>query len=168
MPKGLKETSGIITIGASLIESAANTFTSGQVDLQLNPLDNEVFVVYAIDLDMVEPDLVPGVDTAINASLSTTARTSVGGLQNSNVLASNRISYQSAAGETTRGQFSSDSSPSTMLEYLGIIATNDFFLNIEGSNNTQARSVIARVYGVRAKADASVYAALVQSELLSA
>ena len=168
MPKGLKETSGIITIGASLIESAANTFTSGQVDLQLNPLDNEVFVVYAIDLDMVEPDLVPGTDTAINASLSTTARTTVGGLQNSNVLASNRISYQSAAGETTRGQFASDSSPSTMLEYLGIIPTNDFFLNIEGSNNTSARSVIARVYGVRARADASVYAALVQSELLSA
>lgn len=168
MPKGLKETSGIITVGASLIESAANTFTSGQVDLQLNPLDNEVFVVYAIDLDMVEPDLVPGTDTVINASLSTTARTTVGGLQNSNVLASNRITYQSAAGEVVRGQFSSDSSPSTMLEYLGIIATNDFFLNIEGSNNTSARSVIARVYGVRAKADSSIYAALVQSELLSA
>ena len=168
MPKGLKETSSIITIGASLIESAANTFTSGQVDLQLNPLDNEVFVVYAIDLDMVEPDLVPGTNTTINASLSTTSRTTVGGLQDSNVMASNRITYKSTAGEVVRGQFSSDSSPATQLEYLGIIATNDFFLNIEGANNVNARSVIARLYGVRAKADASVYAALVQSELLSA
>ena len=168
MPKGLKETSSIIAIGASLIESAANTFTSGRVDLQLNPLDNEVFVVYGIDLDMVDPNLVPGVDTVSNASVSTTARTTVGGLQDSNVLASNRIEIQSAAGETVRGQFSSDSSPPTQLEYLGIIATNDFFLNLQGTNNTQARSVIARVYGVRAKADASIYAALVQSELLSA
>lgn len=168
MPKGLKETSSIISIGASLIESAANTFTTGRVDLQLNPLDNEVFVVYGLDLDMVEPDLIPGTDTSINASLSTTQRTTVGGLQDSNVLASNRITIQSAAGEVARGQFSSDTSPATQLEYLGIIATNDFFLNIEGSNNANARSVIARVYGVRAKADASVYAALVQSELLSA
>ncbi len=168
MPKGLKETSSIITIGASLIESAANTFTSGQVDLQLNPLDNEVFVVYAIDLDVAEPDLVPGTETVINASLSTTSRTNVGGLQDSNVMASNRITYQSAAGEALRGQFASDSSPATQLEYLGIIATNDFFLNLQGTNNGRARSVIARVYGVRAKADASVYAALVQSELLSA
>lgn len=168
MPKGLKETSSIITIGASLIESAANTFTSARVDLQLNPLDNEVFIVYGIDLDMVDPDLVPGTDTVSNASLSTTQRTSVGGLQDSNVMASNRIQIQSVGGETVRGQFSSDSSPPTQLEYLGIISTNDFHLNVQGTGNTAAKSVIARVYGVRAKADASVYAALVQSELLSA
>ena len=168
MPRGLKETSSIITIGASLVESAANTFTTGQVDLQLNPLDNEVFVVYGIDLDMVEPSLVPGSTTTVNASLSTTGRTTVGGLQDSNVLASNRITIQSAGGEVVRGQFASDTAPATQLDYLGIIATNDFHLNVEGTNNTAARSIIARVYGVRAKADSSVYAALVQSEMLSA
>jgi len=168
MPRGLKETSSIITIGASVIESAANTFTTARVDLQLNPLDNEVFIVYGIDLDMVDPNLVPGVDTVSNASLSTTTRTTVGGLQDSNVMASNRIEIQSAGGETVRGQFSSDTAPPTQLDYLGIISTNDFHLNIQGTNNTQARSLIARVYGVRAKADASIYAALVQSELLSA
>lgn len=167
MPKGLKETSSIITIGASVIESAANTFTASQVDLQLNPLDNEVFIVYGIDLDMVEPDLVPGANTVVNASVSTTSRTSVGGLQDSNVLASNRITIQSAGGETARGQFASDSAPGTQLDYLGIISTNDFFLNVQGTNNTAAKSLIARLYGVRAKADSSIYAALVQSEMLS-
>lgn len=168
MPKGLKETSSIITVGAEVIESAANTFTTQQVDLQLNPLDNEVFVVYGVDLDVLEPNLVPGTDTTIKASVSTTSRTDVGNLAASNVLAINRIEIQSAAGEVARGQFSSDSGPATQLEYLGIIATNDFFLNIEGTNNTGARSATVRLYGVRAKADSSVYAALVQSELLSA
>jgi len=168
MVKGLKETSSIIAIGAEVIESGANTFTSQQVDLQLNPLDNEVFVVYGVDLDVLEPNLVPATDTNIKASISTTSRTDVGNLAASNVLAINRIEIQSAAGETARGQFSSDSAPATQLPYLGIISTNDFFLNIEGANNTQARSATCRVYGVRAKADASVYAALVQSELLSA
>ena len=168
MPKGLKSTSSIIVIGAEVIESAPNTFTSRRVDLQLNPLDNEVFVVYGLDLDVLEPNLVPATDTNIKASISTTLRTNVGNLAASNVLAINRIEIQSAAGETTRGQFSSDSGPATQLEYLGIISTNDFFLNIEGANNTGARSATARLYGVRAKADASIYAALVQSELLSA
>ena len=168
MPKGLKETSSIITIGAAVVESGPNTFTTARVDLQLNPLDNEVFIVYGIDLDVAEPNLVPGQTTFTNGSISTTARTTVGGLQDSNVMASNRIQVQSTGGETSRGQFSSDSSPATQLEYLAIISTNDFHLNIEGGNNTLARNMIARVYGVRAKADASVYAALVQSELLSA
>ena len=168
MPKGLKETSSIITIGASVVESGPNTFTTARVDLQLNPLDNEVFIVYGIDLDLLDPNLVPGQTTVTNASISTTARTTVGGLQDSNVMASNRIQIQSNGGETARGQFSSDSSPATQLEYLAIISTNDFHLNIVGSNNILGRSMIARVYGVRAKADASVYAALVQSELLSA
>ena len=168
MPKGLKETSSIITVGAEVIESAANTFTAQRVDLQLNPLDNEVFVVYGVDLDVLEPNLVPGTDTTIKASVSVTSVTNVGNLSSSNVLAINRIEIQSAGGESARGQFSSDSGPATQLEYLGIIATNDFFLNIEGSNNAAARSATVRLYGVRARADSSIYAALVQSELLSA
>lgn len=169
MVKGLKETSSIITIGADVVESAANTFTSQQVDLQLNPLDNEVFVVYGVDIDCLEPSLVVGSTTFIKSSVSTTARTTVGDLSDSNVISMNRITIQNDGGALlARGEFKADSAPATELPYLAIIATNDFFLNIEGSNNTAARSMSARIYGVRAKADASVYAALVQSELLSA
>ena len=170
MVKGLKETSSIITIGATVTESAPNTFTSQQVDLQLNPLDNEVFVVYGVDIDCLEPSIVVGSTTFIKSSVSTTARTSVGDLSDSNVIAHNRITIQNdGAALLARGEFKSDSAPATQLPYLAIISTNDFFLNIEGSNNTLARSMNAKVYGVRARAtDPSVYAALVQSELLSA
>ena len=38
MPAGLKQSSSLITIGFSVTESGANTFTQGNVDLQLNPL----------------------------------------------------------------------------------------------------------------------------------
>lgn len=167
MPKGLKETSSIIAISASVVESAANTFTSQQVDLQLNPLDNEVFVVYGIDLDTQEPDLVPGVASSIRGSLSTTSRTSVGGLADSNVMAASRIVTQEGAAGAVTNQFASDSTPATQLEYLGIISTNDFFLNVIGGNNLNPKLLQARIYGVRATATSSVYAALVQSELLS-
>lgn len=168
MPRGLKETSSIIAISAIVTESAANTFTTSQVDLQLNPLDNEVFVVYGVDLDTQEPELIAGTSTSVRASLSTTRRTSVGGLADSNVMAAGRIVTQESVAGAVTNQFSSDSAPSTQLEYLGIIATNDFFLNIQGANNVNTKLMQARLYGVRAKADSSVYAALVQSELLSA
>ena len=168
MPRGLKETSSIIAISASVEESAANTFTSAQVDLQLNPLDNEVFVVYGVDLDTQEPEMIAGLATSVRTSLSTTRRTSVGGLADANVMAAGRIVTQEGVAGAVTNQFSSDSAPSTQLEYLGIIATNDFFLNIQSANNVNTKLMQARLYGVRAKADASVYAALVQSELLSA
>ena len=167
MPKGLKETSSLITISASVTESAADTFTSQQVDLQLNPLDNEVFIVYAIDLDTEEPTSVDGVNSNVRGSLSTTERTSVGGIADSNVLAASRQQIQNQTTNAVYTEFKSDSTPTGMLEYIGIIATNDFYLNLKGTNNGAAKLMQARVYGVRARADASVYAALVQSEVLS-
>ena len=54
------------------------------------------------------------------------------------------------------------------LDYIGIIATNNFFIQLLGVNNLVAKDCEVRMYGVRARADASIYAALVQSEVLSA
>ena len=167
MPRGLKETSSLIVISANVTETAANTFTSAKVDLQLNPLDNEVFIVYGIDMDLQQPDSVDATDIRIEGSLSTTERTSVGSLADSNVMAHSRQVIQNQTTNAVYTDFSSDSAPPTMLEYLGIIATNDYYLNIDGGNNGTAKTLAARVYGVRAKADAAVYAALVQSEVLS-
>jgi len=58
--------------------------------------------------------------------------------------------------------------PPSGLEYIGIIATNDFFVQIAGQGNTLAKGVTGKVYGYRATASSAIYAALVQSELLSA
>jgi hypothetical protein len=167
MPKGIKETSGLITISAALQESGVSTFTSDRVDLQLNPLDNEVFVVYGIDLDVSPADLLPATTCQVSASVSTTERSSVGGINAPNVLAAAKITTVDNGVTAVTNEFRSDSAPATMLEYLGIIATNDFYLNIEGANNNNAKTVNARLYGVRGTASASIYAALVQSELLS-
>jgi len=168
MPQGLKGTSAIVQIGSEVIETAANTFTSQKIDLQLNPLDQEVFVVLAVNLDVGAPDLVPGAVTRTNFSLSSTQRTSVGSLSDSNVIAHKRTQIQSAAGEVVIDEHIAGETPAASLDYVYIIATNDFFLNIEGTLNANVKSGISRVYGYRAKASASVYAALVNSELLSA
>ena len=170
MPKGLKQTSGLISIGFSVTESAPNTFTQAQTDLQLNVLDREVFVVYGISLDVSSPDLQAGLNTGTFASLSTTSRTTLGNLSVSNVLATgaDQIRAFGAIADGVGFSFNSSDAPATQLEYLGIIATNDFFVQVASQNNVTPKTIFGRMYGVRSVADASIYSALVQSELLSA
>lgn len=167
MPRGIKETSSLITISQTVSQTAPNAFSSTLVPLSLNPLDNEVFVVYGIDLDIGAPDLVPGTLTDTRLSVSTVTRTSVGGIGDNNVLAQSKVVIQELGGAAAVTQFSSDSAPATQLEYLGIIATNDFAINIDGNNNVNAHGGNVRLFGVRGTASSSIYAALVQSELLS-
>jgi len=168
--KGLKATSQTIAIGFSVTESAANTFTQGSIDLNLDPLNNEVFVVSAINLDPFAASAVAGVDTRVQSSLTTTSQTAIGSLKDSNTLATS-VNQIQAAGFIDSGvgfqQTSLDSPPAT-LDYLGIIATNDFFVQVLGAGNPVAKGVTGKLYGYRARADASIYAALVQSEVLSA
>lgn len=169
MPKGLKETSSLIEVGFSLAESAANTFTESRIDLQLNPLDNEVFVVYAINLDMQSPEAIAATDTAVLTSITRTSQTAVQTLANSNTLATGNKAIR-AAGYVDGGvAFESvpQETPSSMIEYIGIIATNDFFVQVQGIGNANPSGVSGRLYGARAKASAEIYAALVQSEVLS-
>ena len=167
MVAGLKQTSSVVSIGFGVDESGANTFTQGTVDLNLSPLDREVFVVLAINLDPFTPDL-GAIDSKVECSLTTTSQSGVTNLSNSNCLAASgnfikadatrAVALQSMAGET----------PPATLDYIGIIATNDFFIQVAGSGNTLAKGMDGKLYGYRAQASADIFAALVQSEVLSA
>lgn len=170
MPKGLKATSSPITVSFSVTESAANTFTQAEVDLALNVLDREVFVVTGINLDSSEPEAIAATNTRVQGSISTTSRTTMGSLASNNVMAISRKSIQ-AAGYVDAGVGFTDSfgeSPAVGMDYLAVIATNDFYLQIQGTNNTATASMVGKLYGYRAVADAATFAALTQSELLSA
>ena len=168
MPKGLKQTSSVVAIGFRTVESAANTFTQTQIDLNLDPLNREVFVVMAIDMDPTAPDFVAGANTATGCSLTTTSQTAVQTLANSNCMATGALNIRSVGAAGVSFQRSATESPSALLEYLGIIATNDFFVQITGTNNAATKAVSGKLYGYRAQAGADIFAALVQSEVLSA
>ena len=170
MPAGLKATSSPITISFAVTESAANTFTEGEIDLALNVLDREVFVVTGLNLDTSPPEALAGVSTNVRASVSTTARTSMGTLADNNVMGISRMDLQ-AAGFVDGGvafQQSFGESPAVGMDYLAIIATNNFFAQVQGQGNTGAKGLVGKLYGYRAVADANTFAALTQSELLSA
>ena len=170
MPTGLKQTSSTVAIGFSATQTAANVFIQESVDLNLSPLDREVFVVTAINLDPTAPDAVAGVNTSTAASLCTTSQTGVVNLSNSNCLATANLDIRAAGlvdagvGFTRNGM----ETPPATLEYIGIIATNDFFLQLNSVGNTGVKGCSGKLYGYRATASADIFAALVQSEVLSA
>jgi len=168
MPTGLKATSSIVPIGFSITETGANTFTELSVDLNLSPLDREVFVVMAIDMDPTAPDMVPGSNTQTAVSLCATSQSAVQTLGNSNCMATGDLNIRSSGVTAVSFTRQAAESPSSQLEYLGIIATNDFFVQIQGGLNATAKAVSGKVYGYRARATADIFAALVQSEVLSA
>jgi len=170
MPKGLKASSSTVAIGFQVNETAPNTFTQGSVDLNLSPLDREVFVVQSINMDGSPPDGIAGVTTNVRGQLTTTSQSAIVTLANSNCLAVARLDIK-AAGFVDSGvgfERESSESPATGLEYIGIIATNDFFIAVQGAGNLNDKGLSGKLYGYRAVADASIYAALVQSEVLSA
>ncbi|AXQ65514.1 MAG: hypothetical protein [Circular genetic element sp.] len=170
MPAGLKQTSSVVAIGFQTIESAANTLTQSSVDLNLSPLDREVFVVLAVNLDPYFPEVITGTDTSVNAALTTTSQTTLPEISDSNCIAKSThyIAAGAAPGQEVGFSQAALETPPSTLEYIGIIATNDFFVQVKGVGNTTAKGINGKLYGYRARADASIYSALVQSEVLSA
>jgi len=166
----LKKTSDAIAISFGLNELAPNTFIQEEVALQLDILNNEVFVVLAIDLDPSVPDALAGTDTKVRCAVTSTSQTFVPGLSTTNCLATGRTEIQ-AAGFVDAGVGFDRTAASTYqgeVPYIGLIATNNFFVQLQGTGNAATKGVAGRVWGYRARADASTYAALVQSEVLSA
>ena len=165
---GFKKTSDTIAISFGLDESGANTFTQEEIALQLDVLNNEIFVVLAVDLNPAAPSLVAAQTTETRATVSSTSATAIQTLANTNVLAEAGLAIVSDAANSVSFTRAAEESYTASLDYIGLISTNNFFVAVKGTNNLVATSVNGRVWGYRARADASTYAALVQSEVLSA
>jgi len=167
----LKPSSQIFTIGAEVDESGANTFTQTTIDIQLNPLDNEVLAIYAVDIQLDAPDNNAPSSSANEAALTTNTRTSLGKISQSQTVATAASFIRCAAGSVDGVPFESRSmvdSPTGAVDYIQLVATSDLFFGVKGSGNTNPRSARCKIWARRMTADAATYAALVQSELLSA
>lgn len=178
---GFKRSSEIITISGEF-KNATGGFAVQEYDLQLNPLDQEVFVVLSVQIDFMNPMPLPLLGGAPSiplvsypAALSTTRPSAQLDISDSQVFGYARQDVRcalDAAGNPISYTISEQSSdvPDTNLDYIAIIATDSYFM---GSTDDPAAPVSSndvsfRIYGYRARADAATYAALVQSEVLSA
>tara|TARA_R110002153_G_C13285207_1_gene494434 strand:+ start:1311 stop:1817 length:507 start_codon:yes stop_codon:yes gene_type:complete len=167
---GFKKTSELIAVSFGLTESAPGVFTQDEIALQLDVLNNEIAVVLAVDLDLTSPDAVAATNTRTEGCVTSTSQTAITSLSNTNTMAVARQSIR-AAGFVDGGvsfDRSSSTTPTGDLDYVALIATNNFFVQVQGVNNIGAKTVTGRVWLYRAKSDSATYAALVQSEVLSA
>lgn len=166
---GFKKTSDTIAISFGVAEAAANTFVQEEIQLQLDVLNNEIFVVVAADLDLTPPDALAATDTAVTSSICSTSKTTVTNLSDTNCIATARDDIRAGGFADGGVSFSrgAESSYTGDVDYISLISTNNFFVQLIGSANAVPKNVTGRLWGYRARADASTYAALVQSEVLS-
>ncbi len=166
---GFKKTSDLIAISFGVVTSAADTFTEEEVALQLDVLNNEIFVVVAADIDLAKPNMVSGADSSVSGAITSTSQTALPTLSNTNTIATAELAIRSdAPGSQVAFQRAATESYTGDLDYVALIATNNFYVQVDAAGNGSNKSCRGRVYGYRARADASTYAALVQSEVLSA
>ena len=144
---GFKKTSDIIAVSFGLTESAANTYTQEEIALQLDVLNNEIFVVLAADINPETPELVPGSTTATNSALTSTSSATMANLSDSNCIARAQLVIRSAGGEAVPFSRAAEEAYAANLDYIALISTNNFFVSVQGSNNSAARSVSGRLWG---------------------
>jgi len=165
-----KKTSELIAISFGVAETGPNTFVQREVALQLDVLNNEIFVVLAVDLNPQVPDARAATDTGVTASVTSTTQTAVQSLANSNTIAQAQLAIRAAGFVDGGVSFARNASETYTgdLDYVALISTNNFFCQLVGNGNLAPKGVEGRVFGYRARADSATYAALVQSEILSA
>ena len=171
MAKGVTVTSSIITISGSTAEAAPGVMVQEEIPLSLDLLSREVLLIYAVDVNVNAPDAQATVNSSVGCSLSTTSRTTLGNINNTNVFA--RGTKQIRAGGFVDGgvaftEHAPETPTSNALDFIAICPTNDLFVQIQGTNNLAAKSANWRIWCARAKVTADIFAALVTSEQLSA
>lgn len=165
----LKPTSSVFTIGASVQQTTATSYDEQTIDLQLNPLDNEVLAIYSVDLQPDFPEMIQGVNTRVTAQLTRRSQSALIGIDNNDAIALADFVIRSdatgAVGFSDRSL--SDTPDSAAIQEIAIVATSDLYLAIDATGNTSASGAKVKIWARRMKADAATYAALVQSELNS-
>ena len=167
---GFKKRTELINVSGTADETAANTFTQLEVSLDLDPLNREVFIVTDCYLDPFTPSSVPATNTQVGSSLTNVSRASLASIGDSQCISNVADRIFSGAGEFNFARINmpiAQQSTGSPRDYLAIISTPNFFVQVQGTNNTGALGVHFRLTGYRAQADADTYAALVASEVLS-
>jgi len=166
----IKKTSATIAIGFRSLESAPGVMNETEVELGISPLNREVFCVQAVDLEVGLPDFVIGVDSNVQASVTTVSQTAIQHLNNEDCFAIGANSIRTGNSVDSGVSFVRHQSdgPQGDIDLIAIIPTTSFFVQCEGTNNNVAKATDGKLYGYRATADANTYMALVAGMVLTA
>lgn len=169
----LKKTSQMLNLGAKITFADGDTNVFSRIQLPLNSLDREVFVVTDISIDS-DPLIIPqlaGQNVSLNFSVNKNS-TTVQTINNPDCIGHFRkqVTTTPVSDTVQVSAYPSEASTGTDMDYLCIIATSDYIL-VGAYASTGAgdpdRSCYVRITGYRAVADAAVYSALIAEELNS-
>lgn len=166
-----KKTSAIFNVGASVTESAANTYTQAQVTLPLSSLDREVFILTDVQMSGGNVATAPGGVGSSDVQVTKTSQANLLTIADPDVIGRMSIKLDDSAGlgpAVVEDRHPGNSfSTGTDRDYLAVIATPNFFISTASVGQAAPLSAAARLTGYRAKATADTYAALVTEELNS-
>lgn len=181
--KGLSKESELLFISQSLDLPDTGIAVTREVSLPLNTLERQIFVVtdiqcYVAGTPFTQSSVVPNQDIDWSWSISSQdlnpglLTTETGNIGNPRVLAAGgaRFSIGVTSGDVLQYQWgTNDSTTGTPSDYLGIIATPDYYIRAQFKNagGIGTASIETRVVGFMAVASADVYAALVTQEVNS-
>ena len=170
MAKAYTITSDPFFVNGSITETGANTYSQSQISLPLDSLNQEGILVHAVYFTSSEPELVPNQRTAVTLEVTSTSKTGLIGANDANLVARRQLFISGGAAEFSGPHvvdFIGSEAPYQVADNLMVIATDDVFFAIKGSNNTAAANGQFRMVCSRIKLSASAYAALVTNELSS-
>lgn len=165
---GLKQITDLVNIGGAVTESGANTFTEAIVNINLSPVDRQVFVITDVQFTSLEPDPIPGAVTQVNMQVAKTPQTGMLTANSPDLISrSQKLVYGGAAEFSAFETDFKGTSASTggRNDYLMILATEDAHIGVVGFANANPKNAQCRITGYFAVADAATYNSLVLSEL---
>lgn len=170
MAKAYTITSDPFFVNGNVTETANNTYTQEEISLPLDSLNREGILVHAVYWTTSDPSRVVNTLSDIRCQLTATSKTGIVGANDANLLSRREIAISGGAAEFSGPHiidFIGSESPYQVSDNLGLIATDNVFLAVEGRNQTLPRTAQFRMVCSRIKLSADAYAALVTNELSS-
>ena len=170
MAKAYTITSDPFFVNGNVTETAADTYTQEEISLPLDSLNREGILVHAVYWTTSDPSRVVNALSDIRCQLTSTSKTGIVGANDANLISRREIVITGGAAEFSGPHivdFVGSESPYQVSDNLGLIATDNVFLAVEGRNQTLPRTAQFRMVCSRIKLSADAYAALVTNELSS-
>lgn len=173
----LKKASALMNLGGAVTLTDGGGYTENRVNLPLDALNREVFVVTDIQVDYNPGllfDAAIGGTQEVQGQATMNTQTSLLGIDNPDVVGRfGARTIQGAAANLGAGAAMYHANPDetssgTQSDHLSIVATPDFFVGgvlATTTGGAPTRSVNIRLTGYRAIADTGTYSALIAQQI---
>jgi len=173
----LKKASALMNLGGQVVLVDGAGYTQTEVNLPLDALNREIFVVTDIQIDYNPGllfDVAAGGTQEIQGQVTMNTQIGLLGINNPDCVGRfgartlQGLGVNAGAGSSVYHANPDETSSGTQSDYLSIVATPDFFVGGVFATTTGGgpnRTINVRVTGYRAIADTGTYSALIAQQI---